>query len=77
MITVFVILLFYHGEIIVVDRNLPTYDLCEKRRAVIESRMADVDPVFAGKLRCVQTEIQPSEEGKENAIYHQASATYQ
>lgn len=77
MITVFVILLFYHGEIIVFDRNLPTYDLCEKRRAVIESRMAESDLVFAGKFKCVQTEIEPSEKGKENAIYHQASATYQ
>lgn len=76
MITAFIILLFYHGEIIVVERNLPTYDLCEKRRATIRNEMMISEPKFIGKLRCVQTEILKEEEGKQNAIYHQAGTTY-
>lgn len=76
MLKVFIILLFYQGDILVMERNLPTYSLCEKRRAAIESEMVEAAPVFAGKLKCVQSEINPNQ-GQENAIYHQASTANQ
>lgn len=70
MITTFAIMLFYHGQIIILQNNLPTYDLCERVRTVMEHRMAETDEYFRGKLRCVQSETK----GDENVIYHQASA---
>lgn len=71
MIKIFIILILYNGDMYLLDQKFPTFDMCQKVKAVVEGRLVNENENFDGRLLCLQ-----SETGERDDIYYQASAAY-